>query len=63
MKTKIAVNGILGWVVSLGMIINTVSIRIDRQNALQFTSVNATPERAIQLHWASFDSIPMKFIK
>ena len=50
MKTRFVRHGILGGVLSLG-ILSTQTIYC--QTKLQFTGNNATPENAIQLFWAS----------
>ena len=36
-----------------GVLVLALTINVFAQNALHFTGVNATPENAIQLHWAS----------
>jgi hypothetical protein len=50
MKKTLTNYGILGGVLSLGLLTTQTSFG---QNALQFTGVSATSEKAIQLHWAS----------
>lgn len=50
MKTKTGILGILIAILTLGILFTQPVLS---QNALQFTSVNATSEGAIQLHWAS----------
>jgi|SRR5665213_2463989 len=50
MKTKIGILGVLIGILSLGILFTQPALS---QNTLQFTSVNATPEKAIQLHWTS----------
>jgi len=50
MKIKIAVNGILGGAVSLGILLAQSALS---QNTLQFTSVSPTDEGNIVLTWAS----------
>jgi Family of unknown function (DUF6345)/Bacterial Ig domain/FlgD Ig-like domain len=50
MKTKTGILGILIAILALGILFAQPALS---QNTLQFTSVNATSEGAIQLHWAS----------
>jgi|SRR5665213_157858 len=40
-------------IILVGALVLAPTVRVFAQNTLQFTSVNATPEKAIQLHWAS----------
>jgi hypothetical protein len=40
-------------IIMAGALVLALTINTFAQNTLQFTSVNATPENAIQLHWAS----------
>jgi hypothetical protein len=50
MKTKLITQYFLGGALSLGLL---TTQNLLGQNALRFIGVNATPEDAIQLHWAS----------
>lgn len=50
MEKRFFVNGILGGVLSLGLLAAQTSFG---QNVLQFNGVNVTSEKAIQLHWLS----------
>jgi hypothetical protein len=40
-------------IIMVGALVLALTINVFAQNALQFTGVNATPEKTIQLHWAS----------